>query len=110
VPLAEGVNTIGTSGSAQTIPAVTTSTISRITLTANCTLTFPAAGAGKSFTLILVQDGTGSRLITWPASIVKWVGGTAPTLSTGAGKIDYLSFVCADGTNWAGFLAGLDVR
>jgi hypothetical protein len=106
----ERVNTVAASGAAQTIPAPTVATISRITLTANCTLTFPTATAGSSFTLVLVQDGTGSRTVTWPASIMKWVGGTAPTLSTGAGKIDYLSFVCTDGTNWAGFVSGLDVR
>jgi hypothetical protein len=41
---------------------------------------------------------------------VKWPGGAAPTLSTGAGKIDYFSFICTDGTNWAGFTAGLDLR
>ena len=33
--------------------------------------------------LILVQDGTGSRTATWPAT-VKWPSGTAPTLSTGS--------------------------
>lgn len=109
-PLVEGVNTVATSGAAQTIPAVTASTISKITLTANCTLTFPTAAAGKSFTLVLVQDGTGSRLVTWPASIMKWPGAVAPVLSTGAGKIDYLTCTCVDGTNWAGFFAGKDVR
>jgi len=106
----EAVNTVATSGAAQTIPDVTASTISRITLTADCALTFPTAGAGKSFTLALVQDGTGSRIVTWPATIVKWAGGTAPVLSTGINKIDYVTFVCTDGTNWAGFVAGKDVR
>ncbi len=108
--IVETVNIVATSGAAQTIPAVTSSTISKITLTANCTLTFPTAASGKSFTLVLVQDGTGSRLVTWPATIVKWPGGTAPVLSTGINKIDYLTFTCTDGTNWAGFVSGKDVR
>ncbi len=105
----EAVNTVATSGAAQTIPDVTTATINRITLTANCTFTFPTAGAGKSFTLVLVQGGAGSFLATWPGT-AKWAGAVAPTLSTAVGKIDYLSFVCTDGTNWAGFVAGLDMR
>jgi hypothetical protein len=71
--------------------------------------TFPTAAAGKSFLVRLVQDGTGSRLATWPAT-AKWPGGLAPTLSTGTGKKDLISFVCVDGTNWAGLVAGLDVR
>ncbi len=49
------INTVATSGAAQTIPAPTTAGISYITLTASCTLTFPTAVAGQSFTLILKQ-------------------------------------------------------
>lgn len=109
VSIAETVNTVATSGSAQTIPAPTSASINRITLTAACTLTFPTATSGQSFTLVLVQDGTGSRTVTWPAA-AKWAAGTAPTLSTGANKVDYLSFVCTDGSTWSGFVAGLDVR
>lgn len=103
----ENVNSVGTSGAAQTIPDVTTDTINRIVLTAACTLTFPTAAAGKSFTLVLVQDGTGSRTVTWPGT-VKWSGGTAPTLTTAINKADVFSFLCADGTNWLGFTSGLN--
>ena len=66
-----------------------------ITLTDNCTFTFsnpPATGKAGSFTLILKQDGTGSRTTTWPAS-VDWAGGTAPTLSSGATDVDILTFM-----------------
>jgi hypothetical protein len=104
----ETVNTVAASGAAQTIPDVTTATLSNITLTAACTLTFPTAAAGKSFTLVLTQDATGSRLVTWPT--MKWPGGVAPILSTVAGKVDVVSVMCVDGTNWMGFVAGLDVR
>lgn len=103
----ESVNTVATSGTAQTIPDVTSSTVSRITLTGNCTFTFPTAAAGKSFTLVLVQDGTGSRTVTWPGT-VKWSGGTAPTLTTTASKTDVFAFLCADGTNWLAFTSGLN--
>lgn len=108
-PLVESVNTVATSGAAQTIPDPSTTSLNRITLTAACTLTFPTATAGKSFTLVLVQDATGSRTVTWPAS-AKWAGGTAPTLTTTAAAVDYLTFVCVDGSTWAGFVAGLDVK
>lgn len=63
--------------------------------------------AGNSFTLILTQDGTGSRTVTWPAE-VKWSGG-APILSTGAADIDIFSFITPDsGTTWYGFTGGLN--
>lgn len=104
----ETVNTVATSSTAQTIPdPASAATISRITLTANCTLTFPTAAAGKTFSVFLVQDGTGSRTVTWPAT-VKWPAGTAPTLTTTASKRDAFSFICTDGTNWDGFTAGLN--
>jgi hypothetical protein len=101
----ESVNTVSASGSALTLPDVTTATMHDVTLTANCTFTFPAAGAGKSFSLRLVQDGTGSRTVTWPGT-VKWAGGTAPTLSTAAGAVDTFAFVCFDGTRFEAFYAG----
>lgn len=97
----ENVNTVAASTGALTLPDVTVATLHRVTLTANCTLAFPAAGAGKSFLLELAQDGTGSRTAAWPAS-VKWAGGTAPTLTATAGKGDLFSFYCLDGANWLG--------
>lgn len=106
----EKVNTVATAGSAQTIPDVVSATQNDLTLTAaTCTLTFPSAGAGKSFLIVLRQDATGSRTVTWPAS-VKWAAGTAPTLSASGSKVDVVSMICIDGTNWLGFLAGADMR
>jgi hypothetical protein len=100
----EVVATVAASGAAQAItnPAVG-ATITVITLTANCTLTFPSAGAGKSFTLVLKQDATGSRLVTWPT--LTWPGGVAPTLTTTAAKTDVFSFLCVDGATWYAFTA-----
>ena len=79
-------------------------TVQILTLTGNCTFTFPTATAGKSFTLLLKQDGTGSRTATWPAA-VKWPSGTAPTITATASKLDKYVFT-ADGTNWYGSEAG----
>lgn len=100
----ENVNTVAASGTAQTIPDPTTATVNRITLTGNCTFTFPTAGAGKSFTVVLAQDGVGSRTVTWPT--VAWPSGVVPTLTTAINKRDVFTFLCADGTTWLGLTAG----
>lgn len=63
-----------------------------------CTFTAPA-GVGN-FLFRVVQDGTGSRTLTWPAS-VKWPGGTAPTLSSGANAEDIVTFYY-NGTDYYG--------
>lgn len=78
-------------------------TVQIITLTGNATVTMPTATSGKSFVMYLKQDGTGSRTVTW--STVKWAGGTAPTITATASRMDILSFF-ADGTNWYGVVVG----
>lgn len=70
------------------------------TLTDNVTFTFTDPDGATNVILILVQDGTGSRLVTWP-STVKWGGGSAPTLTTTANAVDIISFYF-DGTNYHG--------
>lgn len=76
-----------------------------LNLTANITtLTLsnpPASGKFGTFRIKIVQDST-PRTITWPAS-VQWPGGTAPTLSTGSGAIDFVDLWTDDGgTTWYG--------
>ena len=82
-----------------------------VILTGNATLTFDnpvATGDSSSFTLIVKQDGTGSRTVTWPGSVA-WAAATAPTLTTTANKFDVLAFTTVDGgTRWFGFVAGQD--
>ena len=58
------------------------------------------AVSGSSFTIVITQDGTGSRLLT---SNLKYLGGTK-TLSTTAGSIDVISGFY-DGTNYLVSLA-----
>lgn len=83
-----------------------------LTLTGNCTITLsnpPATGRAGSVTLILTQDGTGSRTITWPSS-VKWSNTSAPTLTTTAGAVDIIQLLTTNGgTTWRGFLAGVNL-
>ncbi len=107
----ETVKAHGNTGTTETVD-LEDGNVHTATLDNNCTLTFsnpPASGTAGSFTLILTQDGTGSRTVTWPAS-VDWAGATAPTLSTGASDVDVLTFLTTDGgTTWLGFLAGADM-
>ena len=94
----------GNSGTADTIDW-TTGNKQKSTLTDNCTFTFTAPTGPCNILLRLVQDATGSRTVTWPAT-VKWPGGTAPTLTTTANAIDIVTFYY-DGTNYNG-VANLD--
>lgn len=65
-----------------------------ITLTANMTsMTLSNVRAGKSGLLTFIQDGTGSRTITFDTKF-KFAGGTIPTLTTTASAIDVLSYSC----------------
>jgi len=66
----------------------------------NDTFTFTAPTKPGNLILILKQDGTGSRIATWPATVL-WPAGTTPTLSTGAAAVDLVSFYY-DGTNYFG--------
>lgn len=85
------------------------SSIVEITLTGSVTLTFSNLAAARAMTLVVVQGGSGSYTLTYPAA-VKWAGGAAPTLSTGVGDVDVLTFfVRADGSTVLGFPAGLDM-
>jgi hypothetical protein len=83
---------------------LTAGSVQILTLTGNCTFTFPTPTAGKSFLLFLKQDATGSRTASWPAS-VKWPSNTAPTITNTANKVDKFVFT-ADGTYWLGSVGG----
>ena len=70
------------------------------TITANNNFTLQAPSgmtAGQSITLIITQDGTGSRLMT-PNGVYRFAYGVK-TLSTTASSIDVLS-IFYDGTNY----------
>lgn len=98
----EGVVAIGTVGTGTTVLSLTNGTVQTATLTASqaTTFTMPTATAGKSFVMLLRQAAvTGNGTATFTG--VKWSGGTAPTITATAGRMDILSFF-ADGTNWYG--------
>lgn len=92
----------GNSGAAFTVNW-NSGALQKITLNNNCTFTFTALPQVGKLVLYLTQDGTGSRTVTWPAS-VKWTGAAAPTLTTTAGATDIVTFIW-DGTNYWGVLS-----
>lgn len=67
----------------------------KVTLGGNRTITMTGYIAGQILRLVVCQDGTGSRTLTWPAAI-QWTGGSAPTLTTTASKCDVLTFLATD--------------
>lgn len=63
-----------------------------VTLGGNRTVANPSnITVGQKGVLIIKQDGTGSRTITW-GSYYKWSGGTAPTLTTTASATDRVQY------------------
>jgi len=79
--------------------------VAKVTLGGNRTMAAPTnMKNGATYILRVYQDGTGSRTITWNA-VFRWPGGTAPTLTTTAGKMDIITFT-SDGTNMYGVIGG----
>lgn len=71
-----------------------------VTLGGNRIITFTGPVVGRTYVLILIQDGTGSRTISsWPT--ISWAGGAAPTLTTTAGKTDIVTLLYANGIYYA---------
>ena len=79
--------------------------VGTVTIAGNRTMAAPTNLKVGSVVMVVIQDATGSRTITWNA-VFKWDAGAAPVLSTAASGKDVLSFFC-DGTNLYG---GLMVR
>ena len=70
-----------------------------LTLGTNVTLANPSnLTAGQSGSIFLVQDGTGSRTITF-GSYWDFAGGSAPTISTGANVVDRLDYIVRSSTS-----------
>ena len=69
-----------------------TQAIAKVTLAGNRTLNAPTNGSTGQFASILViQDGTGSRTLTWNA-VYEFTADTAPTLTTTANYGDLFTF------------------
>jgi hypothetical protein len=97
----ENINTL-TSSSTITVDCSLAS-IHKVTLGVSTGFVITNLPTGGTVTLIITQDGSGSRTATFGtdgSTAVKFPGG-APTLSTGAADIDVVTIV-NDGTNFLG--------
>lgn len=77
----------------------------KVTLGGARTLAISNGIVGQVFIIDLIQDGTGSRTVTW-FSTIKWAGGTVPTLTTTANKIDSFGFIVTSAGNYQGYVIG----
>ena len=64
--------------------------------------------AGQSGSFFITQDGTGSRTLAYGSNF-KFVGGTAPTLSTAAASVDRIDYIVKSSTIIHA-VASLDVK
>lgn len=76
------------------------------TLTGNVTLVLPTPASDKSGTisLVLIQDATGNRTVTWPAA-VKWPEAIAQQPAPAALSVSFINLVWT-GTLWLGMIGG----
>ncbi len=71
----------------------------KLTLSGNITLANPAnLTAGTTGSIFVVQDGTGSRTVSYGSSW-DFIGGTAPTMTTAASSVDRIDYIVLDSTN-----------
>jgi hypothetical protein len=78
---------------------VGSSPVAKVTLGGNRTLSAPTNSAsGQFISLTVIQDATGSRVLTWN-SAYEFTGDVAPTLTTTASKADVFVFKY-NGTVW----------
>ena len=63
-----------------------------VTLGGNRTIAFSNDSDGQIIKIRFLQDGSGSRTLTWPGGI-KWAGGSAPTLTATPSKADWIGVI-----------------
>ena len=78
---------------------MSTEAVAKVTLGGNRTLSAPTNGStGQFASLLVIQDGTGSRTLTWNA-VYEFASDTAPTLTTTGGQGDLFVFRY-NGSKW----------
>ena len=78
---------------------MSTQSVCKVTLAGNRTMAAPSNGStGQFASITVIQDGTGSRTLTWNA-VYEFASDTAPTLSTTANKADLFVFRY-NGSKW----------
>ena len=95
-------NSKGNSGSGTVTFNWNDSNIQTVTLTGNCTFAFSNPQSGGSYQIVITQDDTGGRTITWPT--VYWQNKTTPLLSNSANTVDVITLLY-DGSKYLGLIA-----
>jgi hypothetical protein len=72
----------------------------RITMTGNGTITLSGGETGGVYTVEVLQDGTGSRTVSWSSNI-EWPSAATPTSTTTANRKDVFTFFY-DGSKYLG--------
>ena len=71
-------------------------------------ITLPAGARAVSLTFVMTSNG--SYNVAWPANTA-WAGGTSPTMTSTAGRIDVITLSTFNGgSNWLGFVGGTDFQ
>jgi hypothetical protein len=85
------------------------SNIHSLTLSAaTTTLSFANPVSGQAVITRLGQDGTGGRTVVFPSTIY-WAGGTTPTLTSTASKIDCFGLLCTASGFYDGYIVGQNI-
>ena len=91
---------------------LSTGTTFNILLTANVTsfnILNYVDNKANSFIIFPKQDGAGGKSVVWSftGKTLKWSAGNAPSVSSGAGQEDVMTFISNNGGNtWYGFIGG----
>lgn len=82
--------------------------IQKVQLGGNRTLALSNVESNSIIFVILQQDATGSRTVTWFSGI-KWDDGVTPTLTTTANKYDAFAFIQLSVGSYLGMTMGLNM-
>lgn len=104
------LNVVAAAGTTEALPA--TANYHDVTLNvASCAISLPSVAVPTTLTLLLRQDGTGSRAVTFPNESITWLGTSSdtspPDLNTGPGAVTNLTLTTVNGgTSWLGTKVG----
>ena len=87
---------------------MTSDNVHTVTLGGNRTLAVSNTSVGQFFFIRLLQDGSGSRTVTW-FSTITWAGAAAPTLTTTASRADLFAFFTRATDTYDGFVVGSNI-
>lgn len=83
-----------------------------ITLTGNATITMPSSpssGTEREIVLQLIQDGTGSRTVTWSGVTWATTGGVAPAINSAISASTYFFLRGTNASGWIGYAASQNI-